>query len=132
MHALLDLFHPQKLMQMKSYSVTQDIQQTRAKHCDKEGAAYRPYSWTPPLKKPQAPAALSWDFLGGPGLRNWLAVQAMLVLSLVRELRYHVWWSNKACMPQLESVCGNERSHTTQQRSHEPTRPNKQTFKKIK
>ena len=75
-------------MQMKSYSVTQDIQQTRAKHCDKEGAAYRPYSWTPPLKKPQAPAALSWDFLGGPGLRNWLAVQAMLVLSLVRELRY--------------------------------------------
>ena len=103
MHALLDLSHPQKLMQMKSYSVTQDIQQTRAKHCDKEGAAYRPYSWTPPLKKPQALAALSWDFLGGPGLRNWLAVQAMLVLSLVRELRYHVLWSNKACMPQLES-----------------------------
>lgn len=39
--------------QMKSYSVTQDIQQTKAKRGDKEGAAYRPCSWAPPLKKPQ-------------------------------------------------------------------------------
>lgn len=38
---------------MKSYSVTQDIQQTEAKRGDKEGAAYRPCSWAPPLKKPQ-------------------------------------------------------------------------------
>ena len=32
------------------------------------------------------------DFRGGPGLRICLAMQGTWVRSLVRELRFHMWW----------------------------------------
>lgn len=37
---------------MKSHTVAQSVQQTKAKHRDREGTAYRPGSWPPLLKKP--------------------------------------------------------------------------------
>ena len=41
-----------------------------------------------------------WDFPGGPHL----AMLGTHILSLVGELRSHMLWSNKAHVPQLESL----------------------------
>ena len=58
-------------------------------------------------------------------LRIQLAMQGMRVRFLIRELRSHMTWSNKAHTPQLlspwatvrEAVCCNGKSHMMQQRS---------------
>ena len=46
---------------------------------------------------------VSWDFPGGPVIKNPLSKVGAQVWSLVRKLRSHMPWGNQECAPQLQS-----------------------------